>query len=434
VMFGHLFVTALHMLGASWAWAANAWSAAGGAIAVGLAVALAHELMPEDKPIDEPTRWLTAIATGLLAGFGPVALRDATLAEVQSWHAAWVVAAAWLALRLWRLAPDDSTRPRGALAWGLLCGAGLAHHRTSVLFSVPLSIAIARHWVREGAWRPALAARALAGLALPLAAWGSIAWRAAHPVAFQWPVLEPNAASIARYLGASAYTFYFGQSQPSPPELRLILRTLLPVMVPGLVLLAALAKAGPERDRGWRSALLACAALQIAFTLGYGVPDPSSFYRPAVMVAILAVPVVVAALPAPTAATAGAMALCLLALAPVPAALREARVARESAVRTETEIRARFERLPVGAIVVWLDDRFTMLRAFQVLEGRRRDVRVENPTMLTWPPPREAFRRDVGFDPLDGLELRAPDDIALIPGNIQRQTPRPVIDFKWFAP
>src|SRR6516162_1282939 len=46
VLLGHPFVQALHAAGASWAYAANAWSAVGGGVAAGLLHALAARLVP----------------------------------------------------------------------------------------------------------------------------------------------------------------------------------------------------------------------------------------------------------------------------------------------------------------------------------------------------------------------------------------------------
>jgi hypothetical protein len=434
VLLGHAFVVALHALGIGWAYAANAWSAVGGAVTVAFALAIAHDLMPGESRPDRTARTSAMAAAGVVVGLSPLALRDGSIAEVQAWHAAWVAAAAWSALRLLRRVGDAAPSARDALAWGVVCGIGLAHHRTSLLFVVPLSFAIVLRIVRARAWRTALVAWATAGAAVPLACYGLVFFRAVRPAAYQWPLLEPDTASLVRYLTASVYRLYFGRFAPAPDEARLIATSMVPVLVTGLPLLALFVPRAPARDRHWIVALLVAATLQLAFTTVYGVPDPSSMFRPALIVAALAVPVCVAALPA-RARVAAAVAICVLALAPVPMALREARASRLRIIQAEARTRTLFRGLPPGrAIVLWINDRWSMLRAFQLLERVRPELYVENPTMLTWPAPRERFRRAMGFDPMAGLKVETPDDLAKIPWNIQAQTKLTVIDFDVRSP
>src|SRR5678816_1654196 len=45
-LIGYVFVHALHAIGASWSYAANAWSAVGGALAIGFLHALSARLIP----------------------------------------------------------------------------------------------------------------------------------------------------------------------------------------------------------------------------------------------------------------------------------------------------------------------------------------------------------------------------------------------------
>src|SRR5204863_5781393 len=80
-LIGHGFVTALHALGASWAFAANAWSASGGAVAVGLMVRLAGALAPRSR-----MAWVVALLPALAFAFDPVWTVETELAEVNSWH------------------------------------------------------------------------------------------------------------------------------------------------------------------------------------------------------------------------------------------------------------------------------------------------------------------------------------------------------------
>ena len=77
--------------------------------------------------------------------------------------------------------------------------------------------------------------------------------------------------------------------------------------------------------------------------------------------------------------------------------------------------------------MLWWSDYYTRLRAYQILDGEKPDVYVENPAMLSWLAPRRAFAQRFGFDPLDGIELSDPGKLALVASNIARQTNLPVI-------
>jgi len=86
VVLGHLFVHALHTLGATWAYAANAWSAAGGAVALALYHALAVRLVPPGARLGRFGRFALGLVPVLLLGTNPVWLLDAILVEVYTWH------------------------------------------------------------------------------------------------------------------------------------------------------------------------------------------------------------------------------------------------------------------------------------------------------------------------------------------------------------
>jgi hypothetical protein len=92
-LFGHLFVVTLHALGASWAFAANAWSAAGGALAVGFMHALASAWISPGAPMSGRARILIPLLPVSLFALNPLWTSEATLAEVHSWHLAWVLGA-----------------------------------------------------------------------------------------------------------------------------------------------------------------------------------------------------------------------------------------------------------------------------------------------------------------------------------------------------
>jgi hypothetical protein len=108
------------------------------------------------------------------------------------------------------------------------------------------------------------------------------------------------------------------------------------------------------------------------------------------------------------------------AVASVPRALR----AREALARTDAEFRAAWRSIPANrGIVLWADDHYQRFVLLQLLERQRPEIYVDNPEMLIWPLRRRAFQARFGFDPLEGLDLRTPADLALIPGNVERRAP-----------
>lgn len=445
VLGGHLFGRVLVALGASWPHAANLWSAAGAGVALGFYTRLALDLAgagsaagatgPGAPPHGSAAlRAVAALGAVLLLALHPVWLGAATLAEVYSWAAAWVAAAAWLALRL-----ASGLAARGAAAgghreaalWGLACGAGLAHHTTAALFALPLTAALALAARRAGA---PLAPRALAaagGVAVSLSAYGFVAARAFRPAAWQWPLLEPSWSSVWAHVGGGPFAArYFGRFDPNPMHGALLDTTVWPLLVPGLLLGSALAArgAGGAARPVW-VALLAGAVLRALFVTAYGVPDPAAYLIAPLAVAFLVLPLAAARAPGRWLAPLAAAAILLPALL-APGWLGIQRLRLERVVAVEARIRALWRSVPIArGIVFWHDDRFAMLELFRRLDGERPGLIVENPAMLTWPAPRAAFARRVGGDPLAGLELRDERDLARIPAHVARVTGLPVVDF-----
>ncbi|MBK6900077.1 MAG: DUF2723 domain-containing protein [bacterium] len=91
-LLGHPFVALLHACGVGWAYAANAWSALGGAVAVALLHRLARRLVADARG-GAVLAWLPV----LLFGPNPIWTFETTLAETGSWHVAWSCGAALLA-------------------------------------------------------------------------------------------------------------------------------------------------------------------------------------------------------------------------------------------------------------------------------------------------------------------------------------------------
>jgi hypothetical protein len=144
---------------------------------MGLLHALLARLL---APTLGPTR-AAAVAVLPLAilALNPVWTDETTLAEVYSWHLAWVAGASLFAHRAVRRIADrasEATSLRSmALGWGLLLGLGAAHHTTSVLFALPLTLMLAIVAVRSGRDLVMLAAVAAVGMLLPLLSLGYVA-------------------------------------------------------------------------------------------------------------------------------------------------------------------------------------------------------------------------------------------------------------------
>ena len=435
----HAWVTLLRALGVGWARAASAWSALGGAVAVGLLVALGMRLPSFPASVGTAARAASALAAAALLALHPAWLREVTVAEVNSWHVALLAALCLAALAMLRAlarGADSAALARGALVWGLLCGAAISHRMTAAFFAVPLGVTIFASLPREARGRAGLWPRFVIGLLAPFAAYAFVAWRAAHPARHQWPLLEPSLAGLLSYMRAEVFTFYMGGFAPRSDQHALLANAIWPVLVPGMGLLIwSLFRAGEPSVRAFAGALFAAAALQLAFALQYGVPDPIAYFVPALIVVAIAaaerLSLLVRHAPGAAALAPAAAAVALLAFVWLPPALEHRRRLQD----VERAIRARWEAIPFErGIVLWTGDDFVRLRAWQILEGSKPDVYVESPAMLTWDPPRRAFRRRFGFDPLAGIELETDADLPLIGANIARHTSLPLIDFERWRP
>jgi len=434
VLLGHPFVQALHAAGASWAYAANAWSAVGGGVAAGLLHALAARLVPPRAAPGRLARFtLACLATGVFA-LSPIWLFDAILAEVYTWHLAWVAGASLFALAAFRrLAgrdPGHAIIARGAIAWGLIVGLGLAHHLTAVVVLAPMTVALAIAVVR--ARQPLLPIAVLAAVAAlpPLSAYAFVAWRAFHPAGFQWELLEPTWSSIVAHVRGSEYADLLGHFAPDDVQSRLLRDYCWPVLFPALALsvVAVLRARGVERLA--RAAFCAAAFSQTLVAFEYGVRDPSCYFEPAMALGLLAIPALGADLAGRGSPRGDALALAAVAsvlgvLAVVE--LPEMTSTRAGTIEVDRRMRALWEKVPPGpGFLLWDHDMATTFQIYQRLEGRRPDLFAGSTMTLSWPPPRRAFARRYGFDPLAGLDPLTTARAARIPENMSRQTPLPV--------
>lgn len=445
-LLGHAFVRAAHAAGAPWALAANAWSAVGGALAVGLLHALAVRLLAAAGVRSRlaPLAVLPAVAAFAL---NPVWTYEATLAEVNSWHLAWTAATALLATAL-LARPDqpagggraaaaarERALVRDALLWGLACGLGLAHHRTSVWLSAPLTLALlARRRPRSAP--PYVAA--LAAALVPLGSYAYIAWRVAHPAAVQWPTLVPG--GLWDFVSGAGYAHYLGRFAPNDVQRGLLAGGVFPWLAPALLLALAWPFARGGAPLALRAGLSATVVAQAAYAFLYGVPDPSSYFLPPLALGLALAPAALAGVP-------------LVRRAALPAALAAALAVgiagrdwpRVAAARPATFeglerlIRSMWDSIDrESGFLIWEDDMAPRLAGYQLLEGSKPGLVVLNPVMFRHPLARASFARRHGFDPAAGLPPGAapaqgtgPEMDPLreaVVGNLER-TGRPVMVF-----
>ncbi|MEO5618768.1 MAG: DUF2723 domain-containing protein [Candidatus Eisenbacteria bacterium] len=452
VMFGHHFVRLVHALGANWAYAANAWSALGGGVAMALLHALATRMVPARLPLGHIARFSLGLVPVAIFGVNPIWLLDAIFAETYTWHLVWVCGAGLFMQTAMRVVEtrDAAALTRTAAAWGLLCGIGLAHHLTSVLLVAVFSAGLIAALVRAGKWRLGLVIPTAAGAVLPLLAYSFVAWRAFHPAAYQWGPLEPAWWSVFAHIRGSAYGDLLGRFAPDEVQRGLLANHVYPVHFPALVLLAVAVLLARRGERLVLATFAGAAGVQTLYAFNYGVRDPSSYFQPALTLALLSLPPVGAWLltrrqaAPPRSAAAGAapaapsrpvaVVAAVLALAGVVAlgarGLPLGHAIRLGAEETDRRMRATWDRIPQGAgFVLWDHDMATTFQVYQQLEGQRPELFAGNPATLSWPAPRRAFRDRFGFDPLDGLEPLTAARALQIPANMSRQTPLPVTVF-----
>lgn len=434
-LFGHGFCLALHAAGRTWSYAANAWSAVGGAVAVALFHALAARAPGPTAPAGTVARFAVALIATLAVALNQVWTMSAALAEVHSWHLAWVSALALLFLAtvrgLSRREPWDPRRvTMAAAAWGFALGLGLAHHLTGLVFALPLTVALVIALTRAKRWRPALALTAIVAALAPLSSYGFVAWRAFHPASFQWPLLEPSLASAFRHVLGGGYARYFGRFAPAEMQQAFLSADVYPFLFPGLLVLAVAAwrtSARPERMA--RTGLLAAAILQTVAVFLYGVPDPAAYFLPALWTAMLSLPILILAAWSRAALRTGllvASAASVVALA-VPW-MAKAIDRRESFVYVDHHLRSVWRGIPhQQGFVLWPRDMYCRFIEFQRFDGEKPGLYVTAPHLLTYPSQRRAFAQRFGFDPLEGLRMRSEQDLGMVAENINRLSPLPVV-------
>ena len=433
---GSVFVHALRGLGFGWAHAANLWSAVGAAIAILLTAALADRMILSALRLGRAPRAILVAAALAVMAVNPVFMRAATQAEVYSWEVAWTALSALAALALLdrietRVSASARSEVLASLLWGALMGVVLAHRPTMAATAVPLTIVLAATMARHARLRPAVALAAVSGACLPVTGQLFIAWRAAHPAAFQWPMLQPTAQSVLAHASGRYYRAYLGGGAGGDGGGQFG-SALLPVFV--FAALAAVLAA--PRLRGSRAgmvllALIVGSVLQGAFVAVYHVSDFVFFLLPLLVPAVVLLACGAAVLLGRVAAPVIPSALLLAIVALFAALAVRSEMAHARAIaQIDDDVRAAFIALPFErGVVVWNSDSWTRLLGYQLLERRKPGIVVLNGSVLTWQPARRAVTQRLGFDPLAGLTLRTDADLALIARHVASHTGQPVVDF-----
>lgn len=440
-MVGHVFVRLAHALGASWPFAANAFSGLGGAVAIALLHALAAWLLRRTGVTARSAALLAALPT-VAFGMNPMWTMETTLAEVNSWHVAWVMGLALFAADTIAtpIRDDSAMRPtRTAAIGGLLLGVGLTHHLTSMWFSLPFGLAVLGSLHRRGALSPRALAAGVGAFSLALSTAGYVFWRASHPALMQWPVLDPSTA-WDHVLGAQ-YRGYLGHFAPSEVQQRFLLAHVYPWLAPALLALGALAaQRASAVPRAWINAAAIGGTLQTLYVFSYGVPDPSPYFLPVLALGLAVLPTALAQA-VPHTRRHGAWLAGLAATVLLIASVAWMRIGRERAStydRFDDLVHRMWTSVPFeDGFVIWGDDMVHRLSEYQLLRGEKPRVVALNPAQLTYPGPHAAFVARHGFDPLEDLPPLPPpvDELSTralyeaIAERINRASPLPLVIF-----
>ncbi|MEY4071625.1 MAG: hypothetical protein RL721_2239, partial [Candidatus Eisenbacteria bacterium] len=408
-LLGGAFVRALHAMGADWSWAANAWSALGGAVAVGALHALTVRLLATRGNVAHAGA-IALLPAGAFA-LNAVWTTETTLAEVNSWHVAWVMGAALVALgagRAFMVRDTPNARVHAwTLAWGVTLGAGAAHHTSAVLYAVPLTVTLLVLAQRAGRSLPGFVGLALLGAMLPLSSLSHVFAHAARPDAVaQWPALEPGLRGVLDHLTGAQYRGFLGRFAPHPFQLQLLVREILPWLVPGVLAALALLR---QRGDAVRAALAVATLAQVAWAFAYGVPDPAPYFLPplATGLALLTVVLTEGATVRRHARTVFAVASALVVVAAVHG-MRIAEARRDSVEAFDARVVGMWNAIPdTTGFVVWDDDMAYRLRVLQSLGGSHPRLSIVQPRMLTYRPERARFVARHGFDPVADLAVPA---------------------------
>lgn len=455
---GHFFVLLVRALGGTWAYGANGWSAMGGAVALGITHRVAVELLGGFE-LTSRLRNILALLPVLLLGLDPIYTVETNFAEVYSWHTAWVamISLTFLRLHNWIGSPTGREASSkclllAAFGWGFACGLGGAHHMTSIFFAAPLSIFIAGKLLAERRLKPALVLAVVVGAIVPLLSYGYIVWRAFHPAVVQWRLLVPTPLGLYQHISGAIYRQYLGAFAPSDLQRQYLGVYVYPSLTTaGIAYVVAM---GIYRNRGLGlplGALAVCVVISLIHCFNYGVPDPASYFLAPMQIALLGPPLLLAGLRERISATKFRIVLGTIAVALFPVLFQwnMLNIGRRAQVLVwDQTIRGMWLKVPDSpSFLIFSDDMVYRLREYQSLWGEKPSVIILNTNELTHQFGRDRFKKQFGFDPVDGLlmpekpivvspsfligdaQSAAYRAIAVINQNINKLSPYPVIIF-----
>lgn len=444
-LLGHPFCLLMHAMGATWSFAANAWSALGGAFAVYFFYRLAECVQGAHSRRNRAASVLIPSGTTTLFALNPMITAQTTQAEVYAWHLAWVAGVLYLFHRL--VAAFGSGREleprrilRMAATWGFACGVGGTHHRSAIFIAIPASLAILRLLFTAPAPRLKASLVCIGAALSPFLSYAFVFWKTTHPDEADWRLFTPSMSGAIDHIRGSMYSWIYGDFAPSELQRMFIDNWISPWMYPGLSLLAVLAAVGRSLS-STTVVLLVAGCANLVFARSLCVSDPAPYFLPSLSVSLLAIPGCWGGLfrfLTPNNARRCAILIAVVALIFGGIWFAKGLERKSVIVSIDTVVRTMWKSLPdEPGIVFWDSDMHQQLRMLQYLENDRRALDVWNATALDSDVGRSKFRAAHGFDPLDGLDpalksrlaVRLDDYRAWIRRNVNRQTALPVFEF-----
>jgi hypothetical protein len=203
------------------------------------------------------------------------------------------------------------------------------------------------------------------------------------------------------HLTGAEFRLYLGRFAPAPEQAALMSRVLWPWLVPLAVLALVWSVRAPAPERPIRRAILIAVLLTCAYGRSYGVPDPASYFLPALLLTCAAAPALLASfasLRRHARVVAGTAAALLLLQG--AAWVGEARARAEGYTEFAGRVHAMWREVPFDSgFVMWMNDMVNLLHEYQLLHGEKPGVVAMHPVELTHDRPRQAFLRRHGFDP-----------------------------------
>ncbi|MFM8559795.1 MAG: hypothetical protein ACKOC6_09395, partial [bacterium] len=224
--------------------------------------------------------------------------------------------------------------------------------------------------------------------------------------AAQWPALEPGWRGVLDHLTGAQYRGFLGRFAPHPFQLQLLMREILPWLVPGVLAALALLRV---RGDAVRTALAVATLAQVAWAFAYGVPDPAPYFLPPLATGLALLTTALAGLAIVRRHARAVVAVTTLVVGVAAGHGLQVAAARRGSVEAfDARVVGMWNAIPdTTGFVVWDDDMAYRLRVLQSLEGSHPRLTIVQPRMLTYRPERARFVARHGFDPVASLAVPA---------------------------